>query len=115
MFAWHTSDTPSVVVVNLGSGAELRPEAPSLQPVLSGQISKPSLNYPCFLWLRAGSLGFCRFGGFDNECFLFGGTCQQLICKTFLASSLPSPFSLLIVRAGFPGSQCTAERRLRAH
>lgn len=40
---------PSVVVVvaaaTLGFGAELPLEAPSLQPVLIAQISRPSLNY----------------------------------------------------------------------
>lgn len=97
----------SVVVVaaaTLGSGAELHPEAPSLQLVLSGQISRPSLNYRFVSsWLLAGSLGFCRFGALIVSFFFFWGTCQQLILQDCPCSSLPSPFSLLV--AGLPGSQ----------
>lgn len=73
----------------LGSGLELRAEGPSLQPVLSahwadkqcepvgnydrdlGLPGLAPLNCCCFLWLLAGSLGFCRSGSFDS--FFFWG------------------------------------------
>lgn len=43
----HVRQQSAVVAVaaTLRSGAELPPEAPSLRLVLSGQISRPSLNY----------------------------------------------------------------------
>lgn len=95
-----------VVAATLGSGAELQPEAPSLQLVLRGQIIRPSLNYR---FVSSGYLlavwDFADLGALIVSFFFFGGTCQQLILQDSPCSSLPSPFSLLVAGAGLPGSQ----------
>lgn len=70
--------------------------------------SKAELSV-CFLWLLADSLLLQIWG-----LFFWGVLVNSYFYKTFLASSLPSPFPLFVVRAGFPGSQfhCVAASKV---